>query len=131
MEKWTPEIMTLSATLYDVSAYCNRSFKTEIRQFDASGTEGLSGWKISTTRQDWRAAEDRIEHNEYFIGLLDKVLLGLRKLMVCVHLILSFLTHKLKKVWAIRTVFEKNGATCLFRSGERSTRDRFLRRKTS
>ena len=33
--------MTLSTTFYDVSVSCNRFSKTEMRQFGASGTDGL------------------------------------------------------------------------------------------
>ena len=41
IEKWTPELLTLFMTFYDVSVLCNRFSSTEMRQFGASGTDGL------------------------------------------------------------------------------------------
>ena len=45
-EKWTPDLLTLPTTYYDVSVSCNRFSKTEIHQFDASGTDALSQSQI-------------------------------------------------------------------------------------
>ena len=38
-----PDLLTVSTTFYDLSVSRNRFSKAEMRQFGASGTEGLSG----------------------------------------------------------------------------------------
>ena len=41
-EKRTPDLLTSTTTFYDVSVSCNRVSKTEMCQFGASGTDGLT-----------------------------------------------------------------------------------------
>ena len=41
IEKWMPDLLTLSTTFYDASVSRNLFSKAEMRQFGASGTEGL------------------------------------------------------------------------------------------
>ena len=41
MGKPTPDLLTLSTTFYDFSVSLNLFAKAEMRQFGASGTEGL------------------------------------------------------------------------------------------
>ena len=41
IEKPRPDLLTLSTTFYDVSVLCNLFSKAEMRQFGASGTDGL------------------------------------------------------------------------------------------
>ena len=42
IEKWTPDLLRLPTTFYDVSVSCNRFSRTEMRLFGASGTDGLN-----------------------------------------------------------------------------------------
>ena len=42
IEKTTPDLLTLLTTFYEVSVSFNRFSKTEMRQFGASGTDGLT-----------------------------------------------------------------------------------------
>ena len=42
IEKWTPDLLTLPTTFYEVSVSSNCFPKTEMRQFGASGTDGLN-----------------------------------------------------------------------------------------
>ena len=46
IEKWTPDLLTLPTTFYDVSVLCNRFSKTEMRQFGASTIHGLSDFRL-------------------------------------------------------------------------------------
>ena len=41
-DRWTPHLLKLSTTFYDVSVLCNIFWKTEMRQFGASGIDGLT-----------------------------------------------------------------------------------------
>ena len=49
IEKLQPDLLTLSTTFYDGSVSRNLFLKSEMRQFGASGTEGLSRLKTLTT----------------------------------------------------------------------------------
>ena len=42
IEQWTPDLLTLPITFYDVSVSYNRFSKTELLKFGASGTDGLN-----------------------------------------------------------------------------------------
>ena len=48
--KLTPDFLTLPTTFYDVSVSCNRFSKTEMRQFGASGTDGLTKTMTNYTK---------------------------------------------------------------------------------
>ena len=45
IEQWTPDLLTLSTTFYDLSVSCDLFSNAEMRQFGASGTEVLKGAK--------------------------------------------------------------------------------------
>ena len=50
IQRWTPEILTLFSTIYDVPVSCNRFSKVEMRQCRPSGTERL----VKNLQPNWK-----------------------------------------------------------------------------